>query len=129
MGLSRLELLMARRQIEAMILADPEMIPFQRTTLVKQGDNSWVETGPTPIKPQQVCFIPFKRRLVEGIEGSEFGEIPNQPWVLLGRWNLDIERNDSFTWQGDEYNVVELDIKKQIHKIAHIDFKGKPNHG
>lgn len=128
MGLSQVELVMARRQVQAIINSDPEWVVFNRTTLVKQPDNSYKEGPSTPIAAQKVCFIPFKRRLTESIINSEFGEIPGQPYVLVGNYQLDVKRNDEFTWQGDKYVVQALDIKKQQHIVAQIDFKGGPNH-
>lgn len=128
MALQQVEKIMARRQVNQLILDDPEMIVFIRTEKIKQLDNSYVDGPPLPLPPQQVCFIPFKRRLTESIINSEFGEIPGQPYVLLGRYTLDIERDDEFTWQGDKYIVKSLDVKKEQHIVAQIDFKGESLH-
>jgi hypothetical protein len=125
MAVSQVERLMARRQIEAMILADPVEIAFERKAKIPAPGGGWRWGPPTPLEPQQVTLIPFKRRMTEFLIGTEIGSVPNLPYVLVGRWNLDIERYDTFVWKGDKFEVQTIDLKEEIRVAAQVDYFGK----
>jgi len=129
MGVSRIERVMGRRQIEALILADPIDIVLIRREKIPAPGGGWRWGPSTPLDPQQVTLIPFKRRMTEFLVNTEMGEVPDLPYVLVGRWNLDIERDDTFTYNGDQFEVKTIDIKEEIRIAAQVDYYGAKNNG
>lgn len=120
------ELVMARRQIDAMILADPLDVTFLRRQKVDTLDGGWKLSDPTPLaEAQQVRLIPFKRRMTEFLTNTELGNVSDLPYVLLGRHTLDIEKGDTFTWDEQTFEVITLDISEpEVKTAAHIDYFG-----
>lgn len=117
---------MSRRQIDAMIKADPAMIVFRRKSKVSDGAGGWRYEPEAPLPaPQEVRLIPFKRRMTDFLVDTELGELPDLPYVLLGRHNLDIQQGDTFTYRGDEFEVKTLDISEpEVKTSAHVDYYG-----
>lgn len=121
--------LMERRQIDALIKSDPIHVTFYRKLKISTPDGGWKwATDPTPIlpggKPQEVFLQPFKRRMTEFLVNTELGDVPDLPYILIGRWNLDIEKDDYFFWQGDKFEVKTLDFKQDIRIAAQVDYYG-----
>lgn len=128
MVLSRADRIMSRRQIEALIKSDGEMIAFKRTGEVEQTDGSFLPGSPMTLDPQLVLVIPFLRRLPIGISISDFGEIPNSSKILVGRYNVDIQVNDTFFWKDQNFSVAELDMKREYHTVARLNYSGGNDH-
>lgn len=120
------ELVMSRRQIDAMIKADPILVTFRRKSKINTPDGGWVWGSPTPLPtPQEVRLIPFKRRMTEFLVNTELGDLPDLPYVLLGRYNLNIQKDDLFTYENQEFEVKTLDIgEPEVKVAAHIDYYG-----
>lgn len=124
------ELVMARRQIDALIKADPAEVVFRRKSKVELPDGGWRWGDPVPLPKQEVCLIPFKRRMTEFLKNTELGDVPDLPYLLLGRHNLDIEPNDLFTYNGDEFQVKTVDLAEpEVKTAAQIDYFGGGTNG
>lgn len=124
-------LIMERRQIEAIIKADPVELVFMRSEKVSTPDNSWTWGPPTPIykpgtqnDPQTVAMIPLKRRLSDMINNTELGDVIELPYTLVCFHDADVKRNDTFEIDGEKYCVKWLDIKRQVRKTAGVDYYG-----
>jgi hypothetical protein len=118
---------MARRQIEAMILADPTEVTFRRRTKTSTPDGGWKWGTPQDISigSQQVCLIPFKRRITEFLKNTELGDVSDLPYVLLGRHTLDIQKDDLFTVDNQEFQVITIDISEpEVKLAAQVDYFG-----
>lgn len=124
---STVERIMARRQIDALILSDPVSLEFERQEKVSTPGGGWRWGAEVKLEPQQVALIPFKRRMTEFLVDTQYGEIPDLPYVLLGRYNLNVEEKDSFWFQGEQFVVQTIDLKREIRTAAHVDYFGKPN--
>ena len=118
------ELLMARRQIAALINSDPVDIILTRTPKVPDGAGGFVKGPPITLPKQTVAIHPFKRRFSEMLTNTEMGDIVDYPYVVLGFPDLDIKRDDVFTWQGDTFKVHDLDIKVDVRVKAQVDYFG-----
>jgi hypothetical protein len=116
---------MGRRQIDAIIREDPVMIVFNRRERIDVHGGGWRWGADVPQAPQQVTLIPFKRRMVEFLINTELGNVPDLPYVLLGRWNLNIQEQDWFTYGGEKFTVQTIDLKREIRIAAHVDYFGK----
>ena len=121
---------MSRRQIDALIKADPIEVVFLRKEKVETPDGGWRWADPAPLPAQEVCLIPFKRRMTEFLKNTELGDVPDLPYVLLGRHDLDIQANDVFTYCGDKYQVITIDMAEpEVKTAAHIDYFGGGTNG
>lgn len=119
------ELIYARRQIDAMIKADPFMVSLRRRPRVKGPDGAWTWGVEQLLAPQQGRLIPFKRRMTEFLQNTEFGDVPDLPYVLLGRHDFDLQRGDRFTYNGQEFEVQTIDIHEpEVKTAAHVDYFG-----
>lgn len=120
----------ARRQVEAMIKADPIWIQLRRREKIAELGNSW-RWGPEEILgPQQAMLVPFKRRLSEMLINTELGDLVELPYVLLGRHNLDAQKDDRFTWNGDEFVLKSKDIgEPEIKAVFIVDYFGGETNG
>ena len=121
------ERLMARRQVDAEIRTDPVAIALIRRTKIETPDGGWRWSEPTTLDPIVVLIMPAKRRVGDVTINTELGDVINYPFVLLGRHNHDIRRDDSFYWNGDLFQVEALHIKDQVSKTAMIDYFGGEN--
>jgi len=125
MAVSSAERVMSRRAVKRMVDGDSTMVAFKRVVM-EEDDEGGHEPGlPRTLDPQKVCIVPFKKRLVDGIGVTDFGQVPSTSKVLLAEVGLDIEVNDVFEWRGAEYRVAEFEpILSDIHTIARIDLIG-----
>ena len=120
---------MSRRQVDAEIKSDPVDIILERETWVNDGAGGQKPGPSTPLKKQEVLIAPAKRRLSSMIVNTELGQVIDYPYIVLGRYNLDIKRGDTFVWQGDTFEVQSLHIKDEVSKVAQVDYFGGTTNG
>jgi len=118
------ERIMGRRQINQIINNEGILISLERKPKLSTAGGGWKWGTGFTLPPQQVALIPFKRRMTQFLINTELGNLPDLPYVLLGRWNLNIEKDDTFTWQGDEFTVATIDFKTEIRVAAQVDYSG-----
>lgn len=125
---NRIETLAGRRQIAQMIKDDPTEVVLRRREKedVPGGGWRWVEPlDGTPIRSQTVKLIPFKRRMTQFLVSTELGPMADLPYVLLGYHDMDIQKDDLFTYDGGEFFVSTLDLSEpEIKVAAAIDYFG-----
>lgn len=123
------ERLMARRQIRAMIESDKITVVIQRRMKISTPGNGW-KWGPTvTLDPQEAALMPFKRRMTEFLVNTELGDVPDLPYLLLGYPDLDVRKDDRFTWNGEEFVVGTVDFKKEVRVAAQVDYFGGNSNG
>ena len=115
---------MSRRQVDAEIKADPVDIILMRKTKVADGAGGWKWSDEAPLRPQQVTIVPAKRRLSDMLVNTELGDVVNAPYIVLGRYTLDIQRGDHFTWNGDDFKVDQVAIKEEVSKTCPVVYFG-----
>lgn len=125
MGVKFVERVAGRRQINQLINDDPIMVVFRRREKIDTHGGGWKWGPEVSLPPQEVALIPFKRRMTEFLVNTELGNVPDLPYVLLGRWNLNIQKDDWFTYGGDKLQVQTIDLDREIRIAAHVDFFGK----
>jgi hypothetical protein len=119
---STTERIMARRQVQATIKADPVKIIPIRVTKVSDGAGGWTESPPTPKKPITGTIVPAKRRLSNMLTNTELGDVLRAPYIFLGPHDADLRRGDTFDWNGSDFEVKELELKEEISVTAQIDY-------
>lgn len=127
--MSHTELVMARRQIAAMIRSDPTKLFLIRSTDVPDGAGGFTKGNPIPLREQTVLFAPFKRRMSEFLVNTELGDLPDLPYVIVGYPDLDIQRDDEFWLNGDHFSVRTVDIKTKVRVAAQVDYFGGASNG
>ena len=116
---------MGRRQVRALILADPISVRFIRREKISTPSGGWRWGLETVLAPQRVTLIPFKRRMTEFLVNTELGDVPDLPYVMLGEWNLDVKEGDTFTHLGEKYEVKTIDLAdRETKTAAHVDYYG-----
>jgi hypothetical protein len=124
---SALERMMGRRQIEAMIMSDPVDIVISRRERIAVSGGGWRWGTPVVLEPQQVTLTPFKRRMSDFVVGTELGNVTSGAYVVVGRYDLDIRRADTFELNGEEFEVRQVDVKDEVRKAAIVDYFGADN--
>lgn len=124
MVMSTVARIMERRQVAAIIAADPIDVVFHRREKVEVHGGGWKWGPETPLPPQTIALIPFKRRMTDFLVNTELGNVPNLPYVLLGRWDLDIRADDWFTYGSDRMEVKTIDFKTEVRIAAQVDYFG-----
>lgn len=127
MVMSRVERIMARRQVDAEIRTDPIQVAIIRRPKIDTLDGGWRWGVDITLSPITVLIMPAKRRMGEMTVNTDMGEVVNYPYILLGYYSDDIIRDDSFYWNGDRFQVKTLHIKDQVSKTAQIDYFGGIN--
>ena len=123
------ELLMARRQVAALINSDPVLIPLTRETKVSDGAGGFIKGPDIVLPPQRVAIHLFKRRFSDMLVNTELGDVVDYPYVVVGFPTLDIARGDKFSWQGNQFEVHAVDIKVDVRIKAHVDYEGGLSNG
>lgn len=116
---------MGRRQLNQIIEDNKVSLIFRRTPKIEVAGGGWRFGASISLPPQECALIPFKRRMTNFLINTELGNVEDLPYVLLGRWNLNIEKGDLFTYQGDEFEVKTIDFKTEIRIAAQVDYYGK----
>jgi hypothetical protein len=131
MVMSPVALIAERRQIDAIIGADPVEVVFMRSEKIPTPDNSFYWGPRTPVykpgtqnDPQRVAMVPFKRRLTDMLINTEIGDVELVPYTLVCRHDADVKRGDEFELDGEQYKVKWIDIKKQVRITAGVDYQG-----
>lgn len=125
MALTHAERVMSRRQVKAMVKGDAEMVVLTRIPMVEDGEGGFYEGGPVDLEPQRMAILPFKKRLVNGILVTEFGQVPGQDKTLLAEVGVDIKIGDTLLWRGDTYTVAEFEpILADMHTMARLNMLG-----
>lgn len=129
MGLSRVELIQARRQIHALIQADPVDIVLKRRQKIDTPGGGWRWGTTSSLTTQTVTLVPFKRRFSEFLVNTELGDLPDLPYTMIGYHNLNAEKGDTFVWQGDTFEIREKDPKTEVRVMVHVDYYGGSKNG
>jgi len=107
------ELKALRRVMHKFIDADSVMISFTRIPKTDSGNGGWIDGTPTSTTSQEFRLVPFKRRLTEQEKNTQDGDIPILPYVLVGNWDCDVLRDDTFTFviEGDDRDCIVVGVE------------------
>lgn len=100
-----MDLAMRRKLTEQTIAMNPSTIELIRTGRISDGAGGWTE-GPVDVEAQT-----FRRYLSNATSrdiSSEGGELHIKMWELLGAWDADIKRGDTFEFDGVQHKVVTV---------------------
>lgn len=126
--MDRSELIMRRKNVAEFILSDPRKIEITR----REGPTKSAAGGTLPgalvtLPAQTVRVVQNVRRYTAGIVNAEAGDIPDGLYVLIGRHNVNLKKDDVFVIRGEKYRVLGLFGLREESTLATLDFDGPPN--
>jgi hypothetical protein len=124
------ELIMRRKNVREFINADQiELVLTREPEPVKNTQTGGYVPGDAipPLSPQIARVVQNRRRYNNGIVNSEAGDIPDTDYLLLGNYNLDVEVDDTFYWQGNKYKVTGIHDLRTESTLCSIDLEEKVN--
>ena len=128
MTLSRVELVVRRRLVRAFIEANSVSIQFtRRQERVRTEAGGWTTTLSDPRQSQVATIIPSKRRFDNGLVNAEAGQLPRSEYLLMGLYNLDVEVDDTFTWDGAQYKITGILPNREERTLCSMNYEGPPN--
>lgn len=116
-----------RRQLLAFIQADPAVISLKRRAKVPTAAGGHTLGAEVTIAPQTFRLVQFKRRLTHGTvvgQGGGEGRVSSLPYVLVGRYDADVQAGDYFDYGGLRYEVVALAPDREVRTAAELVEKG-----
>jgi hypothetical protein len=125
---STIERIAGRRQINELIRRDLVVLSFHRRPKIDLHGGGWRWGPELTLQPQELALIPFKRRMTDFLLNTELGHLPDLPYVFLGRWDLDVAKDDWFTWGGDKFVVKTIDFKTEIRVTGQVDYLGETDY-
>lgn len=128
--MNHIEMVMRRRLVRAFIDADPVDIVFTRVgELVPTPAGGTIRAASTVLSSQRARIVQAKRRYDNGLINSEAGYIPDTEYLLLGNHTLDVKKDDSFQWRGQNWWVTGIHPTRTESLLCSIDFRGPSNRG
>lgn len=124
------ELIMRRVNVREFIKADAISLVITREPApVKNTETGGYLLGTDipPLDAQVARIVPNRRRYTNGIVNAEAGDIPHTDYLLIGNYNLNVEVNDTFPWQGEKYQVTGIHEQRRESTLCSIDLHGKVN--
>lgn len=130
MVMNNIEQIMARRQVDMEIKSDPVMIQFYRREKVSDGAGGYILAPSTPTGGAvEVLIMPAKRRMSAMQVNTELGDVIDYAYVVLARHTADIREDDTFSWEGDEFQIESIHIKTQVSVTAMVNYFGGTKNG
>jgi len=105
------ELLSMRRQMDAFIAAQPLVLRLNRPVMTATAAGGYLEGEPEVLSPQRFRLVPFKRRFTHQVVDTQDGDIPLTQYVLVGKFNANVQTDDYFEYKGTTYRVVGVEPK------------------
>lgn len=96
------ELLVGRRNTEAMILADPITKQFRRPIYSDTDSGGRRKTGYNTLPEQTFTITPLSGQVWDRSDPTpDEGRLPDVTEQLIGRHNMDIQKHDEIPWEQD----------------------------
>jgi hypothetical protein len=121
MGISAAELAVHRANTVAFIAADSFACVLNRKTKVADGAGGYT-LGSAPVAAQIMRLIPLGDGAPERL--TEDGKSVRPSYMLMGRWDCDIERWDTFSKDGRNYRIVYLNENRQYETKGEAVYVG-----
>lgn len=116
------ELKIKRKNTVAFIRAQPVQVVITRETKSQNLRGGWdTEPEVLPAQTMRINHTLVGRRARQASPGDEtFGSIPYSKDVLMGEWDADVRKDDTFTVDGVTYTVDYVYHTRDYETIANI---------
>lgn len=123
MPIAAAELAAQRRITAAFIAADSLSVVLQRSARTSDGAGGVIVGTPAPIAAQTMRLIPL--RDVGSVQRTTAdGQLVDPTYALLGLYNADVQRWDTFTLNGAVYEVVFVQLNRQYECKGEVFYRG-----
>lgn len=113
-----------RAQTATFIAADPKQITLNRRTATPNGSGGYTEAYASLPSAQTLRLIP-QHGSMSPLRETLDGEAAQPDYVLLGAWNADIARWDTFEDNGRRYIVLFVHEKATYEKKGEVKYLGE----
>jgi hypothetical protein len=121
------ELRAHRRQIDALIRANPFPLRLQRQVKLATAGGGY-QAHPTSLPEQEFLLVETAGRgRLEGTISRAEGELLKADFVLIGRYNVTLERGDCFDYAGNYLEIYYISPYREIRVAAGCKFLGGRN--
>lgn len=114
------ELTFLRASTKAFVDTDPVELEITRTYRDDDGAGGWVERDEVLPETRRVKIQPKSTTGNAPTRTAPNGQVLNITHELVGEWDVDIRRGDTFTWKGDTYDVAYVDESKDYVLFAEV---------
>jgi hypothetical protein len=121
---NRTELLMQRRQTDALIKGAPVDIELSRKE-VQTTAAGGVRKGPSVTMPKQRFRLTAAGRSTPmSSVANEAGQVPLHPYILIGYHDADVQEGDEFEHDGRWFQVRKVEPDRTYELRAGVDYRG-----
>lgn len=117
------ELKWQRKQTEAFIAADPRSIALDRRVRTSDGAGGFVNGALTTMASQTFRLLPQEDGATARTTAE--GETATPEYMLMGRWDADMQRWDEFRIGTRRYQVVFISENRQYETKGEVLYLGE----
>jgi hypothetical protein len=126
MGIASAELAVQRQLTAAFIAADDCEVTLYRSSVTPDGAGGEVRGEPTPLAPQVFRLIPQGGTGADSKERfTRDGQAVSPDYILLGDHQADMQRWDTFTLGGRQYELVFVNQNRQYETKAEVVYRAE----
>lgn len=101
------------------------MISLTRSTpKVKTAAGGKVKGVPENLDPQLFRVTSMKRRVTQSQSNIVEGSVTVSSYVLVGRWDADVQKNDVFVLDSGRYKVESVEPGRAYRTLAILEYSG-----
>lgn len=116
------ELEMQRRLTLGFLAADSREITIQRRPRTSDGAGGTVAGDPVSLPPQDFRLLPSEDGATARTTAE--GETATPEYMLLGRWDADLQRFDEFEIDGRRFQVIFITENRQYETKGEVTYLG-----
>lgn len=114
------ELRVHRRNTTAFIDESPAVIVLTPAVRQSDGAGGYKTTSGVARAPQTARMIPLASTAAMGELQTPDGRNIRPRYILMGEWDMDIARWDTFAWEGEQWLVGRVQEKREYQTKAEI---------
>lgn len=116
--------LRAQRRLTAMFIeADPLELQLMRSTRTPNGSGGYKVSAPAPVGGlQRMRLIPLQDGAPERTNADGKEVVPQ--YMLMGSFDADLQRWDSFTLNGERYQIVFVNRNRSYETKGEVVYLG-----
>lgn len=125
-GIRGSELALQRRLTKAFIEADAQEVVLLRSAVAADGEGGEVRGVPTPLAPQTMRIIPLQDGASAGntTRLTADGEAVRPSYMLMGTYDADMQRHDTYSTADGRYEVVFVNANRQYEVKGEVAYLG-----
>ncbi len=116
------ELELQRRLTLGFLAADAREIVIQRRPRTSDGAGGTVLGSPADLAPQYFRLLPSEDGATARTTAE--GETATPEYMLLGRWDADLQRFDEFEIDGRRFQVIFITENRQYETKGEVTYLG-----